>query len=411
MEDALRVPASSVASLLGAAGISLLGFTMPIPLLPELRHHFNLDPSKVGLILSSFASGMFFSVMVLPGLSDRQGRKPVMVVAHFFSAVLFMLQGLAITLNLSFSRFLMVRFLTGICAGCNPIFKAYLADVVPASRVPQFMIYRESAATCAFIIGPVLGGLLTCSVFGIAGPLYATALAHLVTSLLVALKVDESLELNAVKPPTTPDSEGGRGIRKETIRWPLVGLILLISFLYVVSQNIFSGYFSLLMSDRFNASPRETGLLTTEISVICLFFQVACYAPLLRWCGIELTGALGAVAMFLGLAGLGSVVSFLSVKFWVSCGLYALGVATLPATVPSLLAEAVPKSHRGFALGIDSVLNNLCRIVAPIGLGILYAMGPSFCFTGGGSTLLAVAVLLALRWRFKRRHPAAGVLP
>ncbi|CAE8647362.1 unnamed protein product, partial [Polarella glacialis] len=142
-EEPLRVSQRSVLFLLATSGLSLLGFTMPSPILPELRQRFSLAGSEVGLVNSAFALGMMFAVMVLPVLSDRRGRKPVLAIAMACTSVGFLSQGLAIHLGMNLRFFLLARFATGLFAGCNPIFKAYLADVVPAARLPQFMVYRE----------------------------------------------------------------------------------------------------------------------------------------------------------------------------------------------------------------------------------------------------------------------------
>lgn len=393
-EEPLLVRHRSLVVMLMAACLSLFGFTMPAPILPLLRDEFGLSATQVGLVSSSFALGMLFAVMFLPVISDRRGRRPVAAGALGCTAAGFLAQGLVLRLRLrltfGFQWFLLARFATGLFAGCNPIFKAYLADVVPAARLPRFMVYREASATVAFVLGPTLGGFLASSRTGPAGPFYATAAAHLVAACLVATCMEESIGLARAADPTSSSEESGHGM--------LVVTVFAMSFVYVIGQSCFSSFFALLMNDRFGKSPQDIGVLCTMFSLVALTFQLLFYGPMERCLGVCRTGALGAAGIGLGLAGLGIE----AVPLLVASTLYAVGVASFPATIPTLLASAVPRSRRGFVLGIDSVVNNVCRIFAPFFLGTLYARSSGLCFQAAGSLMFTVVVMLLLLARTKR---------
>mmetsp|Transcript_68986 Transcript_68986/g.224891 ORF Transcript_68986/g.224891 Transcript_68986/m.224891 type:complete len:400 (-) Transcript_68986:155-1354(-) len=384
--------------MLAAAGLSLLGFTMPAPIMPALRVQFGLSAGQVGLISSSFAAGMFFAVMILPAVSDTRGRKPVAVLALAMTGVGFLAQALVLSLGLGFQAFLLARFLTGLFAGCNPIFKAYLADVVPASMLSTYLVYREAAATTAFVVGPALGGYLATTSMGVAAPLFATALAQLVAACAVWALMEESIGLRRGFGGEDGERRGGGAVDRSTsedkrVSWPLVLIIFAISFVYVVGQCCFSSFFPLLMNDRFGASPRDIGAVSTCYALVALSFQVLCYKPVSRRLGLLGVGALGALAIAAGLAGLVCD----AVPLWVAALVYAVGVASFPATIPTLLARSVPSSRRGLALGVDSIVNSLCRVVAPLSLGVLYARSPGLCFQTAGVLMLSVvAALLCL---------------
>lgn len=364
---------------------------MTTPALPLLRATYHLSPERVGLISASFAAGMFFAVAFLPRWSDRHGRKWTASVALMCVACGFALQGCAIFQRLRFEQFLLVRFMTGLFAGCNPIFKAYLADVVPYSRLPEFMIYREASATMAFIVGPSLGGWLAASWLGPAGPFWATAVSQMLGSLLIAGLVEESVGLR--EPPAPDDSPrppAGAKADMERWQWSPAALVFLMSFLYVISQSCFSSFFPLLMSDRFGSLPGDIGQTTTRTAVVALVFQVCLYRRLVRWISLKWVSFLGAAAIFLGLALLGCP----GAKLWVGIGIYGFGVASFPAYIPTVLARVVPRTQRGVALGMDSIVNNICRIWAPWQLGQLYSRSPSLCFSAGGSSMLFVSLLI-----------------
>lgn len=393
--EPLRVGRRSLIALFTSAGLSLLGFTMPSPMMPALRQQLELSASQVGLVSSSFAAGMFFAVMFFPAISDSWGRKPVMALALLGSAVGFLAQGIVISAQLGFGCFLLTRFATGLFAGCNPIFKAYLADVAPPSRLSQMMVYREAAATLAFVVGPSLGGVLATSSIGLAGPLYATAVAHCAGAFLIAANVEESIGIDRSTARSLPKQVEADGA--SSVKWVPVGAVFCMSFFYVISQSCFSSFFPILMFDRFGSSSRDIGIFTTKFSLLALAFQLFVYRPLYKRIGLERMGALGAVCIGIGLTGL----SVSAVPFWLASVAYALGVASFPATIPTLLAGLVPASRRGLVLGLDSIVNNACRVFAPVLLGLMYARGTLLCFSLAGSMMSVVVLMLIFLHRYK----------
>lgn len=385
----LLVSRRSVTAALVAATLSLLGFTLPTPVLPLLRAQFGLSPSQVGLISSSSAAGMLFAVLVLPAWSDSSGRVPVAGLALLATALGHFAQGLVLRSGLGFQAFLVVRLLTGLFAGCNPIFKAYLADVVPSSRLSTFMVYREAAATVAYVIGPVVGGYLA-STSGAAGPLFATSVAHVLAALIVFTSMEESVRLGE-KQGVKKASD--MGAKDERVLWKLVWWTMVISFFYIFGQTCFAAFFPLLMHDRFAATAQEIGSMSTSFAMLALTFQVLLYGRVSRALGPIGVASFGALAIGAGLAGLGTA----GVPLWVASTAYAIGVACFPAIIPTLLARSVPKARRGLALGADSIVNNFCRVIAPLILAALYARSPGFAFqVAGAMMLLVVATLCAL---------------
>jgi len=396
----MRVPAWSLTCLLVTVSLSVLGFIMPQPLMPVLRDRFAIADSQVGLITSAQSLGLMLAALLLPTWSDKVGRKPVLMVGHMCSAFGFFLQGLAINLRWSFKTFLFLRFITG-ASTCNPIFKAYIAAAVSGSGASQFMVYREAAAGLAAAIGPALGGLLTASVFGPASCLYAVAAAHLTASIILGTQVEEPKVPTALK---TDSSEEKEELPQRFLNWK-VGAIFMMSFFYVVGQMCFGTFFSLLMVDSFKIATKDVGVMMTKVSFIALGFQLFGYRPVQRRLGFTATGALGGFCLFLGFCGFGiSGLIGPSLLFWVSAVLYALGNASFPASIPTLLAESVPRSRVGLAMGLDSVFNNLCRIIAPVLLGGAYTLSPTLCFTGAGSmVLVAVSILLVIQFGSRRQ--------
>ena len=152
--------ASSVACVMLAVFLHLLGFTVTGPITPGLVAHFALHPSEVGYLTSAYPLGMFFALFAWPRLSDRVGRKPVIVASLLGVGGGLIAQAACVARDGSLMQFLGLRVLAGAFAGASPVVKAYLADVATKEQLPSFMAWREAACTLAFIVGPTLGGAL-----------------------------------------------------------------------------------------------------------------------------------------------------------------------------------------------------------------------------------------------------------
>lgn len=386
----MQVSEKSVKWLLFASCLSLLGFTMPGPALPGIRSRYTLHGFWTGLVAASMSMGMLVAVTFWPHKSDSWGRRKVLVWSLSVTTGLYAVQALAL-MYFGFQYFVLARVVTGFFAGCNPIFKAYLADVVPSDRLPFYMVYREASATMAFIIGPTVGGILTTK-FGITAPFVATAVAHFVGVIVLVFFVEESKE-------GTPNYEVEEAQKDD---WPLLRKVFAMSFCYVVSQTCFTFFMPLYLNDTFELAPRGIGWCLTGTSIAVLFFQVCVYKPFEKWKGLEKTGICGAVAIFIGLffvaytnvcpdKALDKALLCIGVLF------YAFGSATFPTTVPTLLAQSVPKHHRGKVLGLDSFMNNIGRVLTPLCLGFLYGRkewNRFKCFFVAGCASLLVAFLL-----------------
>lgn len=384
----MQVSEKSVKWLLFASCLSLLGFTLPGPALPGIRSQYTLPSWLTGLVASSMSLGMLIAVLYWPHKSDSWGRRRVLVLSLFVTSVLYAVQALALN-YVGFRYFVLARVVTGFFAGCNPIFKAYLADVVPSDRLPFYMVYREASATMAFIVGPTVGGILT-MYFGITAPFLATAVAHCIGVIVLLFCVEEAKR--HVDEEGTPNYEVEEAQKDD---WPLLLKVFAMSFCYVVSQTCFTFFMPLYLNDVFQLAPGGIGWCLTVTSCAVLFFQVVVYKPFEKWKGLEKTGICGAVAIFIGLFFV-AYTNVRSDKALLCIGVlfYAFGSATFPTTVPTLLAQSVPKHRRGRVLGWDSLMNNFGRVLTPVCLGFLYGRNRFNCFFVAGSASLLVAVLL-----------------
>ena len=185
----------SVVAVIAAAFLNLLGFTMTGPITPDLAKHFGLPAggsARVGMLTSAYPFGMLAGLAVWPRLSDKRGmRKPILVLSLGGVGLGLAAQSAALARNAPLWTFLSLRALSGACGGASPVAKAYLADAATGDQLPRWLAWREAAATFAFIVGPLFGGLLIHGTSSLASVVGVTAAFSLLAAGIVGVFVEE----------------------------------------------------------------------------------------------------------------------------------------------------------------------------------------------------------------------------
>lgn len=172
-----------------------------------------------------------------------------------------------------------------------------------------------------------------------------------------------------------------------------VGFIYVTSFAFVIGQSCFTTFFPLLYAQRWGASAAEIGIISSKVAVFCLAMQTMLYSHIERRIGVERTAMLGAGGILVGLSCIGALQSHSGLL--AAALTYGAGTCFFGPLVPTLIARLVPPDRRGLALGMDSMVNNFGRVLAPWFLGSIYAAhGPAFCFAAGGWSVAMAAVVL-----------------
>ena len=433
----------SVFAVLLAAFLNLLGFTMAGPITPALGAHFGLDVgASLGWLTSAYPMGMLFGLFLWPTLSDRVGRKPVIVLSLLGSGFGLVAQGLAVKRNWSLAAFLALRAITGSMAGASPVAKAYLADVgAGAGQLPRYMSWRDAASTLAFIVGPLLSGHLYLGGLrmvggqadrSLASVISISGLYSLLAGVLVALIVTEntmggggpttkpkakaessSAVAKAAPPPPPPSPE------PELIACPLgsqlvaaVATVCVVSALFNFGSAPFDAFFPSLVKDRVGLNEMGIGRAKAALATLSLLISATVSARMQKKLGSVVTCVLGLCASACGLAGLAAVVAYgpafsastQILLLWLAAAIYQVGVPLFGPTIPTMLLQCVPRQRRGAIMGLDSSINTVARIVSAPLLGALYgAAGPSVCFGTAAAVLFASAATAVVRRVFVMR--------
>ncbi|MBI9044287.1 MAG: MFS transporter [Anaerolineaceae bacterium] len=344
--------------------IDLLGFGLILPLLPYYAETFGASDTVIGLLVASYAAAQLIGASLLGRLSDRYGRKPILVLSLIGTLVSFILLGIAQSLLLLF----IARIFDGLTGGNISVAQAYIADVTDEKNRAKGLGMIGAAFGLGFIIGPATGGLL--SQFGYSVPAFAAAGLVTINLLMVFFWLPESLspekraEMEMIEKPRLNLSSMLQALQR-----PFSGPLLITRFFFGLAFAIFQTIFSLYALRRFNLTATETGFILTYVGLLSVIVQGGLVGKLTeRFRDDQLIlSSVGIMALsLLGWAFTPTVVILLIVLAPIS---YAGGV--LNTVISSALTKSVAGHEIGGILGFSSSIESLTRVIAPTLGGIL----------------------------------------
>jgi MFS family permease len=366
--------------------VDMLGYSMIVPLLPFFVTRHGGDALSAGALSSFYAFLQLFSGPVLGSLSDRLGRKPILLVCLFGTALAYVLFGLAGSIATLFLAVL----LDGLTGNNLTTAYAYIADVTEPDQRARGMGLVGAAFGLGLMAGPALGGLL--SVYGLSVPAFAAAGIALLNVLYGLIFLPESLppHLRSAKPISFNAFVHLRALFGfESIRVLLLALFVL--------NLAFSGLqtnFPLFSQAHFGWDARQNGFFFAYVGVVAVTVQGFLYGQLHRLIREERLGLLGLSLMSLGLAGIAA-----APQAWLlypAVGLAALGSGLSIPSLSSLVSRRVPASEQGLLMGGQQTLLNLTTIIGPSLAGITFEVIAPPAPYWLGSALAAFALLIAL---------------
>jgi DHA1 family tetracycline resistance protein-like MFS transporter len=362
--------------LLAVIYLMIAGFGLVIPLLPFFAKAFHADAGEVTWLFSAFSLGQFIGEPFWGRLSDRIGRKPVLIIT--ITAVALSYGALAFAPNIIAA--FVIRFLTGIFAGNISTLQGAMADITPPEKRAARMGIMGAAFSAGFTTGPAIGGLLAQPGRGALGfqlPLLVAAGFALASAIAVVVFVRESRPDPATRPPHRPRIEG----LKEAMAHPVIGRILAISLIVVVGFAGIEATYGLWTQVRFGWGPKQIGLAFMGIGLLGAFCQGYLSGRLVRRFGEPRTLTGGLVFMGLGLVtqGLSPVWPVAIVGFALVC----IGQSICFPNLTSLISRAAPPDRQGEMLGLNMSGMALARIGGPIIAGEMFSLiapGAPFAF-------------------------------
>jgi DHA1 family tetracycline resistance protein-like MFS transporter len=390
-----------LASIFLIVFIDLLGFSLILPLLPYYAETFGASDTVVGLLVASYAAAQLIGAPLLGRISDRVGRRPVLLVSLFGTLVGFLLLGFAKILLVLF----IARILDGLTGGNISVAQAYISDVTDAKDRSKGLGMIGAAFGLGFIIGPATGGLL--SQWGYAVPAFVAAGLVTINLLMVALWLPESL---------TPEKRTTKDDKKPAVtlsalvaalQRPYSGSLLITRFFFGLAFAIFQTIFALYALRRFNLDARQTGFILTYVGVLSVIVQGGLVGRLNQRFrdDVLITFCVGLMALsLLGWALTPSVPVLLIIMAPTA---FAGGI--LNTVLSSALTKTVQPHEIGGILGLSSSIESLTRVIAPsLGGVLLEQLG---AWSPGAFGALLLAGLLIYVWITIYNHPLSQPVP
>ncbi|MEZ4450760.1 MAG: MFS transporter [Nannocystaceae bacterium] len=375
--------------------LDLVAFGLIIPVLPFYAEHFGAAAWMVTLLSTVFSLAQFVMSPVLGRLSDRHGRRRIMLISIAGSTSALLLLGLATSLWMVF----LARLLNGACNANVSTAHAYVADrVAPAERA-RYMGMMGSAIGIGFIVGPSLGGLLSTPEMPHL-PFYVGAALNFVNLVMAFFWLPESRHGEPGRPAVHAGPQVGPLARLRLLvggelRGTQIGVLATVSFGFYTAFATMESTFALFTEREYQWTARETGYMFTYIGFTIAIVQGLVVGRLVPRLGERRTLYLGIGAMAAGFLLQGGVVS---IPVLVLAGaLVAGGNGLISPSLSALVSRASSADDQGLNMGLVQSASSLGRISGPAAAGVLFeAISPRAPMICGG--LLALVVLaLALR--------------
>ncbi|HEY3028419.1 MAG TPA: MFS transporter [Pyrinomonadaceae bacterium] len=348
--------------------IDLVGFGIVIPVLPFYAEgtRFNATPRMVGVLFASYSIMQVVFSPMLGRLSDKYGRRPVLLLSILGTSLGFLILGLATTLWMLF----LGRIIDGISGGNISTAQAYIADITTKEDRARGMGIIGAAFGLGFIFGPALGGIL--SRWGINVPfLFAAGLA-LANAILLYFTLPETVTKDH---PARISAAGGRGWAQlvNSLAQPRLGFVLTIYFLFIVAFSIMTTSFSLYTMFRFGYDAQHTGWLFAYVGVIAVIIQGGLIGRLVKRFGelpLVIVGALFFAGSLFAVPFVGPNTGGLAALL-IGGGIFSLGNSLATPALTSLASKSAGPAMQGSVLGVTQSVASLARVVGPLLAAVL----------------------------------------
>jgi len=339
--------------------IDILGFGIVIPVLPLYAEHFGATPVQIGWLVGIFSLAQFFFAPVWGKVSDRIGRKPVLLFGLVGTVVGYMLMGLATSVMLLF----VARLIDGISGANISAAQAYLADISAPENRAKAMGLLGAAFGLGFVFGPALGGWASVA-FNYAAPMFIAAGLSLMNFFFVLFFLPESRRAvpKRTSEPIFPNLLDH--VERTTYAWSVASY-----FLVIVGFSMMTALFALLLFHRFGLDALHTGYVFAGVGILGVIIQGGLIGRLVKRFGEAPVALAGAVWMCAGLCAL----ALSSGVEWMMAATAAVGIGNslLMPTLSSLASRSAESSWQGRALGVMQSSGSLARWVGPMLAGVL----------------------------------------
>ena len=340
--------------------IDLLGFTVVMPLLAPFAEQYGFREWQIGLLFSAYPLCQLIAGPILGRMSDRYGRRPILIFSQAGTALSFLILGL----SRNFTVMLLARMLDGASGGNILVAQAYVADVTTPENRSRGMGLIGMAFGLGFVLGPLLGGVLVslpiAEDWRLRLPFLVAAGFSTLAWILVLSRLPES------RPVGARNRESARVLSwqglVDTMTLPGIGQLMLLGFLSVLAFAALEGTLSLYLRRRMDWNARSAAFVFAGLGLLSALVQGGLIRRLVpRFGEPRLIGA-GIAIVALGFAGLALASGALELAGAIV--LVGVGQGLVGPSVSGLLSRITPASEQGAVFGTLSSAQTLARMIS-----------------------------------------------
>jgi DHA1 family tetracycline resistance protein-like MFS transporter len=352
--------------------VDVLGFTIILPLLPFYSERLGASPTVVGEIVAIFAVFQLISGPILGQLSDRFGRRPVLLISQAGTLAGFFMLAYSTQVWMLF----VARAIDGATAGNLSTAQAYISDVTsPENRAKSFAIIGV-AFGFGFLVGPAISGFL--AHYGYQAPIFAACALSFASILCTFFLLPRKEPMHE---HTDGDGPGGRRLSlfswteyAQYFRRPGLARLLIQWLLFALSFSTFIAGFALFAERRYwwdghRVGVREVGYIFAFNGFLGIIMQGGVVGRMVRWLGERKVVQLGFLTSLVGYAAVGFTTS-VGQLLWVF-GFTSIGGAGLRPALTSMITQKAGKREQGVIMGLTQSLTSVAQIGAPVLAGVL----------------------------------------
>ncbi|HEX9252064.1 MAG TPA: MFS transporter [Ignavibacteriaceae bacterium] len=370
--------------------IDLLGFGILIPILPSFSvKELHIDEASIGIAIAIYSFVQFLFNPVLGKISDKYGRKPVIVACLFLNAIGY----IVFSFTHSYLLLLTSRVIAGVGGSSIGVAQAYIADVTTRENRSKGMGLIGAAFGLGFVFGPLIGGLL--SEFGYAVTGYVAAGFSSVAFLLTILYLPESLKKN--QDVEHPQNKIKRKLfdlaaMKKILQKPDLAILVLLFFILTFSFANIYGTFALLGLKVYGFTDMQNGYMFGIVGLTSAIVQGGLIGRINKILSKKKILMIGSLLIMISLAMIpyaGTFLGLAMVSIVLSCG-----TGTFQPTVLSLISEVTSETEQGITLGMNQSLSSFARVLGPLWGGFAFEyLGYPFPFITGAIFTFVIFLL------------------
>ena len=383
--------------LMATVFVDMVGFAMVLPLLPFYARRFGASPWEIGILIASYSVAQLLSAPLWGRMSDRYGRRPLIIAGLITAGVAYIVFGLAQSLWMLF----LCRFVQGAGGGITGVIQAYVADLVPPNDRARALGWITAATNAGVMLGPALGSLAIH---------WSTAAPGFLAALLCAANVLSARRWLS-EPAVDPNRHqlprvSSRAMFASILRHPGQPLAVPI-WIYAFAMMAFlamNAVLALFLADRFGVTEQTIGWFYVYVGGISVVMRAILLGPAVRRFGEVGVVRLGLASLMIGLA---------SIPFTHHVAVLAVAVLFIPVgtalvfpATSSMVSGLASRDRTGQALGVMQSFGGVARLLGPIWAGALFEIGIGVPFWTGA---LLVALLQIPAWSLTRAARAPTV--